>query len=255
MTTRRRWKRTTGRIVTFVFLMLFVGWIAIEASQWLFRMRAEALLADIKTLTLNRSSWSDAQKLMTRWGRWGEWYGNCDAEDCSYSIQISHLSLFYPGFVFEPGPHIGTRVLELVGLRSAGVTASFRVAHGTVISKGFGIDVALPVRQWITPEGGFWLTSKVGGTYWPSLDAAFLESVRQTYSNAYALARHPNRAIIQRRIQLLASFTPEESPEEQSALTDFQFDCITRLTACSSRTELLPRAEEEFKADFRAERK
>jgi hypothetical protein len=234
--------------------MLFVGWIAIEASQWLFRMRAEALLADIKTLTLNRSSWSDAQKLMTRWGTWGEWYGNCDAEDCSYSIQIGHLSLFYPGFVSEPGPHIGTRVLELVGLRSAGVTASFRVAHGTVISKEFGIDVALPVRRWITPEGGFWLTSKAGGTYWPSLDASFLGSVTQTYRNAYALERHPNRAIIQRRIQLLASFTPEESPEEQAALTDFRFDCITRLTACSSRAELLPRAEEEFKADFGAER-
>jgi hypothetical protein len=234
--------------------MLFVGWIAIEVSQWLFRARAEALLADIKSLTLNRSSWSDAKRIMTRWGRWGEWYGNCDAEDCSYSIRIDHLSLFYPSFVFEPGPHIITRLLELVGLRSAGVTATFCVAHGTVISKGFGIDVALPVRQWITPERGFWLTNEVSGTYWPSLDVAFLESVKQTYRIPYALAKHPNRVIIERRIQLLASFTPEEPPQEQSALTDFRFDCITRLAACSSRAELLPRAEAEFEADFGAGR-
>lgn len=60
-------------------------------------MRAEALLADIKSLSLNRSSWSDAQKLMTRWGRWGGWYGNCNEEDCSYSVRIYHLPLEFKG--------------------------------------------------------------------------------------------------------------------------------------------------------------
>jgi len=217
-------------------------------------MRAEALLSDIKSLDVNRSSWSDAQRLMTRWGKWGQWYGSCDSEDCNYNVRIPHLSLVYPAFLFGEGPHFGTRLLELIGLRSAAATAEFRVVHGTVINKGFGIDVALPVSHWIVPEGGFWLTDRLGSTYWPSLEVAFSERTILNYSNAYSLAKHPNRSIVQRRIQLLAEFTPEESTEEQSSLTDFRFDCITRWTACSSRRELLPKAEEEFETDLAAER-
>ena len=51
-------------------LLVGAGWLTIEARQWLFRTRAEALLADIKFLELHQSSWPDAQKLMTRWGKW-----------------------------------------------------------------------------------------------------------------------------------------------------------------------------------------
>lgn len=110
----------------------------------------------------------------------------------------------------------------------------------TVIDKGFGIDVALPVRKWITPKGDFCLKDKVGRTYWPSLDVAFSERIALTDANPHGFARHPNRGFVQRRIQLIASFTPKESVEEQSALTDFHFDCITRWTACASRREKEP---------------
>lgn len=254
MTIHRYWKRKLCRSAAAIFLILFVGWLAMMARQWLFRMRAEALLADIKSLNLNRSSWSDAQKLMTRWGRWGGWCGNCNEEDCSYSVRIYHLPLVYPAFVFEEGPHLGARILEVSGLRSAAVTAGFHVVHGVVTDKGFGMSVALPVSKWITPEGGFWLTDKTGSSYWPSLDVASFEGVNLRDATPYAIAKHPNRGFIQRRTVLEASFTPEEAPAEQAALTDFHFDCITRWVACSSREELLPSAEEEFKADLAAER-
>jgi hypothetical protein len=224
------------------------------ARQWLFRMRAESLLADIKSLNVDRSSWADAQTLMTHWGRWGGWYGSCSDRDCSYNIRIYHLPLVYPAFVFEDGPHLTTRILELSGLRSAAVTASFHVVHGVVREKGFGMSVALPVSKWITPKSGFWLTDRIGSTYWPSLDVASFEGTKLRGANPSTVAKHPNRGFIQRRTILEASFTPEEIPAERAALTDFHFDCITRWVACSSLEELLPRAEEEFKADIAAER-
>ena len=134
-----------------ILLVLIASWLGLEVSQWLFRTRAERLLADIKSLQVNHSSWSDAQTLMFRWGKWGGWYGSCTPEDCRYSITVRHFSLIYPGFVFEEGPHLGARILESLGLRSAGVSATFHVVHGIVTEKGFGMSAALPVSNWITP--------------------------------------------------------------------------------------------------------
>jgi hypothetical protein len=246
MTTK--WKKTSRYLVVVVCLLGFI-WLVMQASQWLFRKRAEALLGDIKSLQLNRSSWSDAQKFMTRWGSWGGWYGICNSEDCSYSVQIYHLPLVYPAFAFEEGPHIGTRILQSVGLRSAAVSARFHVVHGIVTNKGFGYSVALPVSQWITPGGGFWLKERIGSTYWPTLDVAFREAAKLGDSIPYTIAMHPNRSLIHRRTILEVHFTPEEAAEKQAALTDMRFDCITRWIACSDRGELLPAAAMEDDAD------
>ena len=230
-----------ARLLAGTLFLLTVGWVGMEVRQWLFRVRAEALLADIKSLELNRSSWSDAQRLMFRWGKWGGWYGNCNADNCTYSIEIYHLRFVYPPFVYDRVPQVGARVLELVGLRSAAVTARFHVVHGIVTDKGFGVNVALPASQWNAQ------------TYWPSLNVAFLEGAK-AQSTPDQFAEHPNRGFIQRRIRLEASFTPDESPEEKAALTDFHFDCITRWKACTRRGELLPRAEKEFEAEGRKQR-
>ncbi|MGA3046809.1 MAG: hypothetical protein ABSD67_09325 [Terracidiphilus sp.] len=221
--------------------------------QWLFRVRAEALLADIKSLEVNRSSWSDAQRFMTRWGSWGQWYGDCNREDCSYSVRIYHLSWVYPAFVFEEGPHLSARTLELLGLRSAVVSARFDIVRGVVTNKGFGMSVALPVSKWIGPRDSFWLMEKNGSAYWPSLDVASFEGVNLRGTTPFGITRHPNRGFVQRRTILEASFTPEEAPAERTALMDFHFDCFTRWVACSSVEELLPKAEEEFRADIAAE--
>jgi hypothetical protein len=240
------------RIGLSTLVALVAGGIALEGSQWLFRIRAKALLEDIKSLQVDHSSWADAQKLMKRWGRWGGWYGNCTAENCEYSIQMHHLSFTAPQFVLEDGPHLGARALELFGLRSSSVFARIEVNHGTLTSKGYGMSVALPVSRWITPEGGLWLQhDKIGSTYWPSIDAAFFEGVKLRGASSYTIAKHPNRGFIQRRIRLEASFTPEESPEEKAALMDFQLECLTRWEPCLNRKEILPKAEEEFEADNR----
>jgi hypothetical protein len=247
MTARFRWTRTFA----VAFCLLGLVWLVMEARQWLFRARAEALLADIKSLELDRSSWSDAQKLMARWGRWGGWYGSCNSDGCSYYVEIYHLPLVYPEFGFEEGPHIGVRILELVGLRSAAVSARFRVVHGVVVNKGFGYSVALPVSRWITPGGDFWLKDRIGSTYWPTLDVAFRESAKLGESIPYAIAIHPNRSLVHRRTILEVHFTPEEAPEERAALTDMRFDCISRWIACSNREELLPAAAAVEDADSR----
>jgi hypothetical protein len=222
-----------------ILIVMFVLWLAAQCRQRIFRKRAEALLSDIKALELNHSTWSDSQRLMTRWGKWGHVYDTCDAEDCYYSINIGDELIDAPQFVFEEGPHIGARILDRVGLRSAQVTAGFHVIHGLVINKDFRVSVALPARNWTTPDG----------TYWPELAAGFRERSKLDHPNPHFRSSHPNRELILRRIILEAVFTPEESPEEQSALTGFRFDCITRWSPCLKWAELYPGADEEFEAE------
>ena len=53
MTTHRCWK-TTLRLSVVVFFLIGLAWFVMQARQWLFRARAEALLADIKSLELNQ---------------------------------------------------------------------------------------------------------------------------------------------------------------------------------------------------------
>ncbi len=205
----------------------------------MFRKRAESLLADIKTLELNHSTWADAQRPATRWGRWGHWYDTCNAEDCSYSIHISDELFDAPQFAYEEGPHIGARILDHVGLRSTEVSGGFHVIHGVVTNKDFRMIVPLPARDWITSEG----------VYWPSLAVAFRERAKlDYYSDRHFRSTRPNRVLVQARIILEAYFTPEETPEEQAALTDFRFDCITQWSPCSSRAQLFPEADHEFEA-------
>jgi hypothetical protein len=221
-------------------ILIFIAWLAAEGLQWMFRRRAQRLLADIKGLELNRSNWSDAQRLMRRWGGWGKWYGDCNAQDCQYSINLNETLPDSPQFVYEGGPHIGGRILGHVGLRSTRVSAGFHVAKGVVTNKSFGMEVALPIRDWMTSDG----------VYWPSLDVGSSESATLRDDNPHFHASRPNRSFVQRRITLEANFTPEESPEERAALMDFRFDCITRWSPCLSRAEILPRADEEFEDDM-----
>lgn len=219
--------------------MFFAFWLPAQGRQWLLRRRAERLLADIKGLDLNRSSWSDAQILISRWGKWGHWEGACDATSCQYEIRLNDRLFDSPQFIYEDGLHLGARLLDHVGLRSAAVSAEFHVSNGVVTTKGFGVDVALPFRLWGVPNG----------IYWPELKASFSEAATLRESNPHLRASQPHHSIFLRRIDLRANFTPEESLKEQSALMAFHLDCLTRWSSCLSLGDLAPRANEEFEAE------
>ena len=230
----RRSLAWTSRIV----VLVVIAWLAAEGRQWLLRRRAERLLADIKSFDLNHTSWSEAEKLMKRWGKWGGWRGRCDSNECQYWINLDDYLFDTQLRAYENGPHMRAHLLDYAGLRSTEVFAEFVVAHGVVISKSFGMSVASPVQDWGAPK------------YRQSLEASFSETATLRYDNPHFRASRPNRAFFERRMRLVANFTPEESPEERTALMNFQFDCITRWSPCQSRAELLPRANEEYEAEI-----
>jgi hypothetical protein len=71
MTMRWRWGKML-RVTGVVVLALVAGLaVFVQIQQRILRWRAERLLADMRELQSHKSTWADAQKIMTRWGKWG----------------------------------------------------------------------------------------------------------------------------------------------------------------------------------------
>ena len=83
-------------VVSFVLLNVF---LRVEAYR--FQRRAEHLMADIQALKLRKSNWLEAERLITRWGKYGNYKGHCDASFCRYSIDLEsprrHLEMLGSG--------------------------------------------------------------------------------------------------------------------------------------------------------------
>ncbi len=211
-----------------LLFILCVAWVAGEAAQWLLRWRAEKLLAGVRTLQVNRSTWSDAQQLMQKWSRWTTPKPGCSADDCT--VQISLVQTLPPILVSDPGAHNWLPSLaDHIGLRSIAARAGFIVEHGVVTTKYFGEQTTLPVRDLGSSEG-----------YTPYLSVSSAETSHFREIAGDSKLPHPNRMAQHLKGYLQVSFSPDESPAVQSALMDFDLSCITRFQPCNSEADLLP---------------
>jgi hypothetical protein len=218
------------QILLILFAILGVAWISGEAAQWLLRWRAEKLLADIRTLQVNHSTWPDAQQTTEKWAQWGAPKPGCTADACT--VQIDLVQTLQPFLVGSP--QVGARnwlprIVDHTGLRSVAARAGFTVEHGIVTSRWFGEQVTLPVRDWGPPDG-----------YIPYLSAssAATSHFREIVGDSPLL--HPNRTLQHTQGYIQVSYSPAEDPAEQSALMDFRFSCLTQLRPCHSVGDILP---------------
>src|SRR6516164_8938632 len=98
MKSHRRWARVL-RVVAVAAAILVFGLAAfVNVQQRVLRWRAERLLEDIRAIQMGKSTWADAQRLMTRWGAWGMWDGSCTAEACEYQIVLRDVSQAMPSY-------------------------------------------------------------------------------------------------------------------------------------------------------------
>ena len=211
-----------------LLFILCVAWVAGEAAQWLLRWRAEKLLSGVRTLQVNRSTWSDAQQLMQKWSQWTTPKPGCSADDCT--VQISLVQTLPPILVAEPGAHNWLASLaDHIGLRSVAARAGFTVEHGIVTSKWFGEQATLPVRDLGSPNG-----------YTPYLSVSSAETSHFREIVGDSKLAHPNRMAQHLKGYLQITFSPDEDPAEQSALLDFRFSCLTQFRPCETEAEFLP---------------
>jgi hypothetical protein len=226
-----KWSR---RCLLALLLLPSIAWVTAKGAQWVLRYQGVRLLADVHALEINRSTEADVQALMGRWRRWSFTQTGCGDDKCNSRILITHVmpSIFREDS-YEGNRNFLARVLDNLGLRSEAVLASMTTIHGVVTTKGFAEDVGLPMRDWFLR----------GGAYVPDLDIWSGESSEfNSREQLYSLPIHPFRVahFSKGPYGLTITFTPQESAEEQSALMDFQLNCLTRFIPCRSEGEVLP---------------
>lgn len=221
------------RLVIVLLIASSAGWIVAETLQHLLRSRAERLLADIRALSVTRSTWSDVQPIMAKWSRYNVSKTPCTAEACTYQVDL--LQTLPIEFVGSPDPGAKNwlpRLMDHVGLRSIAVRAGFTIDHGILTTKWFGEQVTLPVRDWEAPDG-----------YIPYLSVASTETTQFSDRAKSHTLLYPNRLALHVKTYIDVAFSPAEDVAERTELMDFNLACVTRFQPCESEGDILPEAE------------
>ena len=222
--------RWCGRGLFVLMLLVVALWGYAYAKQWLFRLRAQRLLADVNAMQVRHATWADAQQFRARWGRWGNHQGECDANFCQYLVMLSSdlPKYWYPDIEFPRNSRL-IQILYAVGLRPITAVGGFEVRDGQVVEHSFGMS-ALFKRY-----GEIDIVAEEG----PRMDDEF-QDVR--LHPDYSIGEHPS-------FVFLAMFTPDAPPEKKKNMFDFRFHCLTALRACDGEEQVLPEAYEEWKFD------
>jgi len=229
--------------VSFVLLNVFL-----RVQTYRFQCRAERLMADLQALKLRQSNWLEADRLISRWGKYGNYEGHCDASFCRYSIVLESpgMTLGKAGLWLDLNSHFVSSTASLIfalcehsGGRSVTVRTTFVVQDSVVLRKSavFIYDV-LPT---LSASSGYSLIATSRATSRLSSDGWLLRGSEQ-------LAEHPFYAVTRPGGCSFCSManvtsTPDTPDPEMRRLTTFDLNCITRLHACRYLEDIYPAAE------------
>lgn len=229
------------RVTTIAVLsLILLAFAFVQSNQYLLRYRAKHLLADFHSLRLNQSTWQDAQRLITRWGAFGQYDGTCTARDCDYVITVGdvgsriNLRLYKYMEARSPQSYSGItlgRVLQLLGSRGGSMRMGFLVQDGIVKRSYIGLAVEVRIE-------GFWCDMNCG--YGLMLSAQANQSLPPPTGDGpwimgdqEQLAQHPNYKAgrpsgCEGCISEEVTFTPYLSQSDINTLTSYNISCLTR---------------------------
>ena len=232
-----KWGLTSLLVIYLVLLA------TVQISQRITRRRAEHLLSDLRGLQLERSSWSDAQALMQRWGRWGAYKGTCDADHCDYGIHFySEGTMSEPTATWERfvvnlfGRSAERAAATMLGAHLTDVEGSFRLQNNLVIGTSFALAMDTP--------GGL-LFSRVTGTRTRNLEPYYLWPEKDPHPEYRTVAREGTMGYF------FTQFTAATKQEDVEWLTAVNFSCITRWVPCNEMGDLLPSAWAKAEAEWK----
>ncbi|HEX4322600.1 MAG TPA: hypothetical protein VHZ52_16925 [Acidobacteriaceae bacterium] len=241
MLSKIRWRRVLRNTLIAAVTFLAAIAICIQAQQHQLRWRAERLLADIRQLQMDKSTWADAQRLMTRWGSWGKYEGTCSEQRCSYQIELDDLYGTILAFD-KRGSKLADllkiccmrlwRPYELLGGRTEMVVGRFEVIEGVIRGKDFvlGIEVhdSNAQESWDYLLFGSATTAWRTGDFGRPLNIAHPE---------YVIGRPGGCEGCE---NIYAKYTPYADPNEVNKLLDFNLDCLTQLISCRHPADIMP---------------
>lgn len=236
----RGWKLCKW-VLTSLLVLYLVLLAAVQISQRIMRRRAEHLFSDLRGLQLEKSSWSDAQPLMQRWGRWGHYRGACDADHCEYWILFDPLGMV---------PRL-TKIPESLSdffIQPVEAANSALHAHLSFVEGGFRLQNNLVIGTWFTvgsakPIGSGRIMGRVNGTRTRDLEPYGLWPGKDPHPEYRTVLRSGTIGAF------FTQFTAATKPEDVEWLTAVNFSCITRWVPCEERGDLLPSAWAKYTAE------
>ncbi|HTF65256.1 MAG TPA: hypothetical protein VK638_21495 [Edaphobacter sp.] len=240
VTVWRGWKLCKW-VLTSLLVIYLVLLAAVQISQRIMRRRAEHLLSDLRGLQLERSSWSDAQALMQRWGRWGHYEGTCDADHCDYWIHFDSVGMV-------TGPIVISERFFNLFIRSEKMATTMLGAHLPSVEGGFRLQNNLVVGTWFSlatnvPGGGGPLFSRVIGTRTRDLERYNLWPEKDPHSEYRTVLRSGTIGYF------FTEFTAATKQKDVEWLTAVNFSCMTRWVPCREMGDLLPSAWAKYKVE------
>src|SRR5580765_232477 len=139
-----------ARWVVLGIVILFVAVnVVLRIETYRFQRRAERLMDDFQNLKLRHSTWQDAEVLMKRWGKYGDYRGSCDAGACRYTIALESPPMQLVEWYFRTSlsgmtvqhPWLWRIVvtpvalLESIGNRETAIWTVFVVQDGLMVRK------------------------------------------------------------------------------------------------------------------------
>lgn len=223
----------------------------LHIHQRLLQWRAERLLGDLQAIELHKTTWSEAQILMRRWGAWGQYVGTCTAENCRYTITLNNWEMlrflaqlrwtqkFLPKF-------LDSQVGQWLGGRSVHCNAGFIVQDNTVWRTTYGCLVNVPAQTGDEGDLGYGLIAMAQSRsslnrFGRSKESHWiLGSDEQLAEHPYYKAGRPGGCEICMAVEVTYSvFTPQD---EVRRLTSFDLSCISRWRPCVRVEDLLSSA-------------
>jgi len=240
-----KWLMRTLRVVCIAALALnLLTLAAVQFQQRLLRYRAEQLMADMHQVRLYQSTWTDAERLMQRWGAWGHYDGTCSAAECRYQIALTDIS--YSKF-WWPMQHGGFRVYSWFGGRAARLLVSFTVHDGTIWRETAGISVTASPKL-LSAADEFPLTLMVLTKSRQRLrrtedDWWIMGADDQLAVHPYYKAGRPGGCKINCE-EAVVTYSTRTPPAEIERLTSFNLSCLTQFPSCMELEQLLPAAKD-----------
>jgi hypothetical protein len=228
---------------------LLVLWAAlIKGPMFLTRWRMQRLLTDFHSVYPTQSTWPDAQRLMTSWGKWGHHDGSCNAVDCDYDILISDP---YSSRLSKLSERMLGRLIYLhfftfmehLGWRDTLFSVRFVVQDGKIVRTRTVLRLEVadsgPPEHWQYSLGFVsQVRSRLKRSSFSEHEAWILGSDEQLDDHPDYKVGRPGGCENCENAEL--TYTDTLPHSDLARLTAYDLSCLTRFHPCTQTGDLLP---------------
>jgi hypothetical protein len=234
----RKLTSRTVKIILFTLLVVPpVAWLALRVSLMVKVRQAEALLSQVKSLRIRKSTFQDAQQLAEQYPGKVEYRGGlCTLEKCTYVIFLG------PSWDQQPGSIASA--LRLVGIRTYRVDGSVQVRNGRIMEVAFDVDTEAKLGA----AGGQWIAASAKVSDHFSRSDYYSGRDRGLNEHPNRQVRHPHFTTSGGGQIILSEVTADANATETERAFDIRLSCISSLQGCSDLRDLAPSAWEDLMA-------